>query len=121
RVDHGDRPLDDLERALRALDAYEYFHAFVPQLFAGDARGSLATIEKGLDLLPDEGNFLFGRVGALLATGDLDAAQRELRALVTTRGSWAELFRQFVAKGMMSLPAGASTEDILQSDPGSRP
>lgn len=113
RVDHSDQPLDDLERALRALDAYEHFHAFVAQLFSGDAPGSLATIQKGLDLLPDEGNFVFGRIGALLTKGDVDAAARDLRALVSTRRSWAVLFGQFVARGLMTLPAGTSIEDIL--------
>lgn len=120
RIDHSDRPLDDLERALRALDAYEYFHGFVAQLFTGDATGSLATIQKGLDILPDEENFLFGRVGALLATGEVDAAQRELRALVRVRGSWAELFGQFVAKGMMSLPDESTVQDLL-GEPSQHP
>lgn len=113
RVDHSDHPLADLTRALRAFDAYGLFHQFVGQLFSGDAVESLATIAQALALLPDEGNFRFGHVGALLATGELEAAQRELRTLVRARSSWAELFDQFVTNGLMRLPDGTGVSDIL--------
>ena len=115
RIDRSDEPLVQLSDLLVATEAYRLFGTFLDQFFRGDATNSLATITAALDALPHEGNFRFGRVGALLATGDSTAALRELEALIITRPSWRELFRGFINKGLMELPDGTTVENALDA------
>ncbi len=64
-------------------------------------------------MLPDEENLRFLRSGALLARGDVDGAQAELRSLLAARPGWEILVRSFAAKGLLALPPATSIDELL--------
>ena len=112
RVDHDDQPLDRLEHLLRAGDAYEHCDRAETALFGGDPASALAQLELALDRLPGDENARLLRAGALIASGQPDAARRELRALVAARPSWAVVVRGFARTGLLPIPAGFDVDDI---------
>ncbi|HLG67251.1 MAG TPA: hypothetical protein VKV36_05190 [Acidimicrobiales bacterium] len=94
---------------LVAADAYEHFNRGVEALFRGEATAALEAIDAGLVALPGEENLLFLRIGSLLATGSVDEAEEEFRALVARQAGWEVIARSFAAKGLLALPPGAGT------------
>jgi len=115
RVDRSADPLADLARLLDAADGYQAFDRGVDALMGGDATTALAHLDAGLVVLPHEENLRFARVGAQLASGDVDGAADELRALVAVRAGWATIARSFAAKGLLEAPPGVTIEQILGS------
>jgi uncharacterized Ntn-hydrolase superfamily protein len=113
RVDRSDDPLGELGRLLDAADAYADFGRAADQLFGGDAATALATVDRALGLLPDEENLLFLRAGALLASGEVDAGEAELRSLVGRRPTWEVVIRGFAAAGLVAAPDGRTIDDLL--------
>jgi uncharacterized Ntn-hydrolase superfamily protein len=113
RVDRADDPLGELARLLDAADAFAGFHRAVEELMAGDPATALRTIDTALGLLPGEPNLQFVRTGALGASGDIEAAAAELRALVADHPTWEVIVRSFASKGLMTLPPGVSIDDLL--------
>ncbi len=111
RVDHHDRPLDEIDRLLRAADAFGHCDRAEQRLFGGDPAGALAEIDLALDRLPGDENARFMRAGALLTGGRTEEAVGELRALVAARPSWAVVVRSFAAKDLLPLPAGLDLGD----------
>jgi predicted Zn-dependent protease len=116
RVDHHDRPLDELQRLIRVAGAFRGFGRGVDALFSGDAAGALEALEPSLAALPDEANLRFVRAGALLLGGRTDEARATLRELIAERPSIEVVVRSFAAKGLLALPAG-TTVDALLSEP----
>jgi uncharacterized Ntn-hydrolase superfamily protein len=113
RVDRSDDPLGELAELLVAGDAYAGFHRAVDQLFGGDPHAALATIDDALDVMPGDRNMRFVRAGAQIGAGDVDAATRELRALVAEKPTMEGIIRSFVGKGLIGLPAGVSIDTLL--------
>jgi uncharacterized Ntn-hydrolase superfamily protein len=114
RVDHtlGD-PVAELERLYRAALAYRHFSSGVDTMMTGDATGALRETDEGLDLLAGDGNLRFLRVGALLASGDVDGGVAEMEQLLSERRSWATVARSFQEQGFMALPPGVDIETLL--------
>ncbi|HEX2384793.1 MAG TPA: DUF1028 domain-containing protein [Acidimicrobiales bacterium] len=114
RIDHtfGD-PIAELEHVYRAALAYRHFSRGVDTVMTGDGHGALRETEAGLDLLPGDGNLRFLRVGALLATGDVDGGVAEMRELLRERPSWATVARGLYERGFMALPSGVDLEAVL--------
>jgi uncharacterized Ntn-hydrolase superfamily protein len=113
RVDRSTDPLGELSRLLDAADAFAAYGRAVDQLMSGDATAALQSVDDGLRILPGEANIRFLRSGALLASGQVDAAAAELRALVAAQPSWEVVVRSFAAKGLIAVPDGASIDSIL--------
>ena len=113
RVDRAAEPLGDLARLLDAADVFAGFHRAVEELMAGDPATALRTIDTALALLPGEPNLEFVRTGALGASGHIEAAAAELRALVADHPTWEVIVRSFASKGLMTLPPGVSIDDLL--------
>jgi uncharacterized Ntn-hydrolase superfamily protein len=112
RTDRSVDPLGELRRLLAAAEAYAGFASAVDALVGGDVRTALDATARGLALLPGEENLRFIRSGALTASGDEEAGEAMLRALIHDRPSWAVVVRGFAAKGLLTLPASAV--DLLQ-------
>jgi uncharacterized Ntn-hydrolase superfamily protein len=114
RVDHaiGD-PIAELDRLYRAALAYRHLSRGVDTIMAGDANGALRETDEGLELLARDGNLRFLRVGALLASGDIDGGVAEMRALLAERPSWATVVRSFQDRGFMALPPGVDLDTLL--------
>jgi hypothetical protein len=55
----------------------------------------------------------FLRAGALAANGEIDRAHEELRALIAHRPSWETIVRSFATKGLLTVPPGATVDDLL--------
>jgi uncharacterized Ntn-hydrolase superfamily protein len=113
RVDHDDRPLDQIDRLLRAADAFDHCDRGEEALFAGDPGAALGQADLALARLPGDENARFLRAGALLVAGQPDAGVAELRSLIAARPSWAVVVRSFAASDQLRLPDGVSLEDIL--------
>jgi predicted Zn-dependent protease len=113
RVDRSDDPIGDLGRLLDAAHAFAGYHRAVEALFAGDALTALTDIDQALSELPGDENMRFLRSGALAASGDLDQAGEELKALIALRPSWETLVRSFAAKGLLTLPPSTTIDTIL--------
>jgi uncharacterized Ntn-hydrolase superfamily protein len=112
RVDHDDRPLDQIERLLRAADAFDHCDRAEGALFAGDPAGALRHVDLALARLPGDENALFMRAAAFLASAHPEAGVDGLRALIAHRASWAVVVRSFVTSGQLPLPAGVDLADI---------
>jgi uncharacterized Ntn-hydrolase superfamily protein len=112
RVDHDDQPLDRLEHLLRAGDAYEHCDRAETALFGGDPASALTQIELALERLPGDENARLLRAGALISSGQPDAAVRELRALIAARPSWGVVVRGFARTGLLPIPEGFDVDDI---------
>ena len=114
RVDRSIDPLGELSRLLDAADAFAAFGRGVDQLMGGDASGALQSIDAGLRVLPGEGNLLFLRCGALIASGRIEDGTAEMRALIAAHPSWEVVVRSFAAKGLIAVPEGLSIDVILE-------
>jgi len=112
RVDCSLDPLAELARLLDVADAYRHFGAGVDALFAGNSADALVEVDKGLAVLPDDGNLRFLRAGALLANGDADTGCATLRALVDRHPAWATVIRGFAAKGLVALPDHVMLDEL---------
>jgi uncharacterized Ntn-hydrolase superfamily protein len=112
RVDHDDRPLDELGRLLVVADAFERIDRSEDALFAGDPAGALREVETALGRLPGDENGRFLRAGALLVSGRTDAALDELRSLIAGRPSWGIVIRSFAEKELLPIPDGVDIEDL---------
>jgi uncharacterized Ntn-hydrolase superfamily protein len=106
RVDHDDRPLDQIDRLLRCADAFDHCDRAEEALFGGDPATALREVDLALDGLPGDENARFMRAGALLVSGRTDAAVHELRALVAARPSWAVVVRSYARSHQLPLPEG---------------
>jgi uncharacterized Ntn-hydrolase superfamily protein len=113
RVDRSSDPLGELGTLLDAAEAYAGFSRAVDLLYGGDPTAALTTIDDALTRLPGEANFRFLRSGALAASGDAAAAGSELRALVAQHATWQTVVEGFVDKGLLVLPDGMATHDLL--------
>ena len=113
RVDRSDDPIGELSNLLDAAHAFAAYHRAASALFAGDPQHALEEVDQALRELPGDENMRFLRCGALAATGDFEQAGNDLRALVAARPTLATLVRSFAAKGLLTLPPGASVDDLL--------
>jgi uncharacterized Ntn-hydrolase superfamily protein len=113
RVDRSDDPIGELSSLLDAAHAFAAYHRAVAALFSGDPQGALQEVDQALRELPGDENMRFLRSGALAATGDFEQASNELRALVAERPTLETLVRSFAAKGLLTLPPGATVDDVL--------
>jgi len=98
RVERSGDPLGDLDRLLDAADAFAAFGRGVDELMAGDPTAALRTFDRGLELLPGEANLRFPRIGALAASGAVDGARAELRALLAEDPGWEVILRASPAR-----------------------
>ncbi len=114
RVDHDDRPLDELGRLLVVADAFGRIEASEEALFGGDPVGALREVETALGRLPGDENARFLRAGALIYSGRSDAGLEELRSLIATRPSWGVVIRSFVAKELLPMPDGVDIDDLTR-------
>lgn len=106
RVDHDHRPLDQIDRLLRAADAFDHCDRAETALFGGDPADALRHVDRALTLLPGDENARFMRAGALLASDRPADGVQELRTLIAHRASWAVVVRSFVTSGQLPLPPG---------------
>jgi len=113
RVDHDDRPLDQIDRLLGAADAFDHCDRGEQALFGGDPAAALREVDLALAVLPGDENARFLRAGALLVAGQPEAGVAELRALIADRPSWAVVVRSFATTDQLHLPDGVSLEDIV--------
>ncbi len=113
RVDDSDDPIGDLGRLLDTANAFAGFHRAAEALLAGDAQTALTEIDQALSERPGDENMRFLRSGALAASGDLDQAGEELKALIALRPGWETVVRSFAAKGLLTLPPSTSIDTIL--------
>jgi uncharacterized Ntn-hydrolase superfamily protein len=113
RVDHDDRPLDQIERLLDAADAFDHCDRAEQQLFGGDPVAALAEVDRALALLPGDENARFMRGAALLVSDQPAAGVAELRALIAHRSSWATVIRSFALSDQLPVPPGVTLDDIL--------
>ncbi len=113
RVDRSQDPLGDLAQLLVAAEAFAGFNRAADELFGGDPRAALATVDVAMVLLPDEGNLRFLRSGALVASGAIEEGIAELRSLIADRPTWEVIARSFAAKGLISFPEGVSIDEVL--------
>jgi len=112
RVDHDDRPLDQIGRLLRAADAFDHCDRAEQELFGGDPAAALGEVDLALDLLPGDENARFLRAAALLVSARPEVGVSELRALIAARPSWAVVVRSFARTGQLPLPDGVTVHDI---------
>jgi uncharacterized Ntn-hydrolase superfamily protein len=113
RVDRSDDPLGELARLLEAAEAFGTWNRAIEALVAGQSDAALAGVDAALATLPGEENFRFLRAGALAATGDIDGARVEMRALIAARPTWEIVVRSFAAKGLMAMPEGVTIDSLL--------
>jgi uncharacterized Ntn-hydrolase superfamily protein len=113
RVDHDDRPLDQIDRLLQAADAFAHCDRGEEALFGGDPGSALRQADLALARLPGDENARFLRALALLVAGRPDAGGAELRALIAGRPSWAVVVRSLATTDQLPLPDGVSLEDIV--------
>jgi uncharacterized Ntn-hydrolase superfamily protein len=113
RVDHHERPLDELERLLGVADAFDHCDRAEGKLFGGHPADALKEIEMALARLPGDENARLLKAGALILSGHHDAGVDELRSLVAARPSWSVVVRGFVAKGLLPVPDGMDVDAIL--------
>ena len=112
RVDHHDRPLDELGRLVGVADAFERIDRSEEALFGGDPARALREIEIALGRLPGDENARFLRAGALIYSGQADAGLDELRSLIAGRPSWGIVVRSFVEKELLPIPDGMDIDDL---------
>jgi uncharacterized Ntn-hydrolase superfamily protein len=112
RVDHHDRPLDELARLLRVADAFAHVEAGEEALFGGDAAEALRQVETALGRLPGDENARFLRAGALLVSGQSNAGLDELRSLIAGRPSWGTVIRSFATQDLLPLPDGVDIDAL---------
>lgn len=112
RVDHHDRPLDEIERLLGAAEAFDHCDRAEQELFGGDPAAALREVDLALDRLPGDENARFMRAAALLTSGQVDGGREALRALVAERPSWAVVIRSFALSGQLPLPAGFDLDAV---------
>ena len=113
RVDHHDRPLDELARLVDAADAFDRIDKGEEELFGGDPAAALRQVDIALARLPGDENARFLRAGALIVSGQPDAGLDELRSLIAARPSWAVVVRSFAAKDLLPLPDGIDIDEFL--------
>ena len=113
RVDHHDRPLDELARLVDAADAFDRIDKGEEALFGGDPAAALRQVDIALARLPGDENARFLRAGALIVSGQPDAGLDELRSLIAARPSWAVVVRSFAAKDLLPLPDGIDIDEFL--------
>jgi uncharacterized Ntn-hydrolase superfamily protein len=113
RVDRSDDPLGDLADLLAVSEAFTTWFRALNALRAGQPDVALAGADEALGLLPGEENFRLVRSGALAATGDVDGARTEMRALLAARPTWEVVVRSLAAKGMLFLPDGLTIDALL--------
>jgi uncharacterized Ntn-hydrolase superfamily protein len=113
RVDHHDRPLDELARLVDAADAFDRIDKGEEALFGGDPAAALRQVDIALARLPGDENARFLRAGALIVSGQPDAGLDELRSLIAARPSWAVVVRSFATKGLLPLPDGIDIDEFL--------
>jgi len=113
RVDHHDRPLDELARLVDAADAFDRIDKGEEALFGGDPAAALRQVDIALARLPGDENARFLRAGALIVSGQPDAGLDELRSLIAARPSWAVVVRSFATKGLLPLPGGIDIDEFL--------
>ena len=104
RVDDHGAPLDELARLLDRADAFHQYGAAVDALFRGDAAQALELVDGALRHDPDEGNFVFVRVGALALAGRTAEAADTMRTLLALNPGWRVVARSFGAKGLLPIP-----------------
>ncbi len=114
RVDHHDRPLDELARLLRASDAFASYFRAIDAMGAGDAVGALAEIERATIALPDDENIRFARAGALMLAGRVDEGRAVLRSLVADRPGWTTIARSLAEQGLFPTPPDVDLEEFLR-------
>ena len=113
RVDHHDRPLDELARLVDAADAFDRIDKGEEALFGGDPAAALRQVDIALARLPGDENARFLRAGALIVSGQPDAGLDELRSLIAARPSWAVVVRSFATKDLLPLPDGIDIDEFL--------
>ncbi len=113
RVDHDDRPLDQIERLLQAADAFDHCNRGEEALFGGDLALARREIELALGRLPGDENARFLHAGALIVSGRTEAGADELRSLIATRPTWGVVVRSVVRKGLFPFPEGVDIDDIV--------
>jgi uncharacterized Ntn-hydrolase superfamily protein len=112
RVDHHDRPLDQIGRLLRAADAFDHCDRAEQELFGGDPAAALGEVDLALDLLPGDENARFMRAAALLVSARPELGVGELRALIAARPSWAVVVGGLARTGQLPLPDGVTVHAI---------
>lgn len=112
RVDHHDRPLDELGRLLDVADAFERIDRSEEALFGGDPARALREIEMALGRLPGDENARFLRAGAFLVSGRAEAGLDDLRSLIAGRPSWGIVVRSFAEKELLPIPDGVDIDDL---------
>jgi len=113
RVDHDDRPLDQIDHLLQAAAAFDHCDRAEQELFGGDPTAALREVDLALERLPGDENARFMRAAALIVSGQPEAGAGELRALVNTRPSWAVVIRSFAATDQLPLPEGFDLDSVL--------
>jgi len=107
--DHPD-PVSELARLLDYSRAHQRAGQAIERLSAGDLPAALADLDACCAAYPDEPEFLFRRMLALLALGRLDEARAALRRAHTIRPGWSDLLLRFADAGFF--PIG---RDVLEA------
>jgi len=113
RVDHDDRPLDEIDRLLVVSDAFDHCNRAEEALFGGEPGAALREVDLALGRLPGDENARFMRAGALIVSGQPDAGVRELRSLISARPTWGVVVRSVAAQGLFPVPEGVDLDDII--------
>ena len=113
RVEHHDDPLTELRRLLGVQEAFALLEQAENEMVAGELDTALAHCDEALRLVPGDENARFTRAGALLVRGDVEAAGREIRALVADSPSWEVAIRGFAALELVPMPDGLTVDDLL--------
>jgi uncharacterized Ntn-hydrolase superfamily protein len=113
RVDHDDRPLDQIDRLLQAGSAFDHCDRAEQELFGGNPAAALREVDLALDRLPGDENARFMRAAALIVSGRPEEGADEIRSLVAARPSWATVIRSFAATDQLPLPPGFDLEAVL--------
>ena len=112
RVDDAREPLVELGRLLDVAEGYALFDVAVAELMGGDPARALRDVDAALEKVPGDENLRFLRAGALAASGEVETATAELRALVASRPSWAVIVRSFADQGLLTMPTGITLDDL---------
>jgi hypothetical protein len=106
RVDHSERPLDELARLVEVARAYHHVDLAEAALVGADMAGATREIDAALALLPDDGNVQLNLFATLVADGQLERASGIARSLIASRSSWDGVLRAMFANGFIPAPSG---------------
>ena len=114
RVDHSERPLDELARLVEVARADHHVDRAEAALVGADMAGATREIDAALALLPDDGNVHLNLFATLVAGGQLERAGDIARSLIASRSSWDGVLRAMFANGFIPAPSGFDYDALVE-------